>query len=419
MGHHWSRHALINRMRVPTALIPVSIRIVHSTKKADRLRKTNREYSMMEKNFQRVVLEGSSYEVGRRQGEILKNQSPGAAKWFASAETKPERLGFDSFEDLQAFYEEHCPGITDEVQGFADSLGAEPEKLQIYCPPIYQPGSCSQFAVMSSLTSDKHVLVGRSYEYHHEMNDFRLCTARISGKVKHIGFTEFLLARDDGMNDHGLCVTFAGGGTFKREPTRRGFAFFLVIRALLDNCSTVAEAVRHLERTPVSGYWSFLITDKDDNAALAQFFDGEHAIKRIGPDSSEQCLFSTNHYVLPDLVKYQKYAGDWILKNSKRRFELIGTRLSQASPNVSTETIRDLLSKEIYDGVCGHYYSDYFGTLFSVIYDLTDLKAHVCFGAPTHNHWQEPFSLDDPVGLNHHSAVLPDKSIKMDELWQN
>jgi len=118
------------------------------------------------------------------------------------------------------------------------------------------------------------------------------------------------------------------------------------------------------------------------------------------------------------MVKYHEYAGDWILRNSKRRFELIGNRLSQASPNISRETIRDILSRELYEGVCGHYYTDYFGTLFSVIYDLNDLEAEVCFGAPTHNNWQGPFTLDDPVGLNHYTAILPDKSIKLDKLWE-
>jgi hypothetical protein len=122
--------------------------------------------------------------------------------------------------------------------------------------------------------------------------------------------------------------------------------------------------------------------------------------------------------VLPDMVKYQEYAGDWILKNSKKRFELIGATLSHSSPHVSKEDIRNLLSKEIYDGVCGHYYTDYFGTLFSIIYDLTDLKAEICFGAPTHNDWQKPFSLDDPAGVKHYAAVFPDKSIKSDQLWK-
>lgn len=377
------------------------------------------ECNLIKKDFQYVVLEGTAYEIGQQQGEILKKQNSEAVKWFTSARIEPKKLGFKDFEELHAFYEEHCPGITDEILGLADSFGAKPDRLQLFNPPIYQSGNCSQFATLSSVTDDKHVYVGRSYEFNQELNDFRLCTVRIKGKVKHIGFTEFLLGRDDGMNDHGLCVTFSGGGTFKREPTKKGFNFFLVVRTLLDNCKTTAEAVEHLKKIPVSGYWNFLITDKSDNAALVQFFDGEYGIKQINSDSSEQYLFSTNHYVLQDMVKYQKYAGDWILKNSTKRFELIDTMLSRAIPNISRENIRDLLSREIYDGVCGHYYTDYFGTLFSIIYDLIDLKADICFGAPTHNDWQKPFSLDDPIRVNHYSAIFPDKSIKLDELWKN
>jgi predicted choloylglycine hydrolase len=270
---------------------------------------------------------------------------------------------------------------------------------------------------LSSATDDKHVYVGRSYEYNQKENDFRLCVARIKGKTKHIGFTEFLLGRDDGMNDHGLCVTFSGGGTFKRHPTKKGFNFFLVVRGLLDNCRTVTEAEEHLKKIPVSGYWNLLITDKNNDATLIQFFDGEHGLSRIGEDSAKQFLFSTNHYVLPNMVKYRKYAGDWILKNSKKRFELINATLSHASPKISKESIRTLLSKEIYDGVCGHYYKDYFGTLFSIIYDLTDLKTDACFGAPTHNAWRSNFSLDDPHGVRNYSAIFPNKSIKLDELW--
>ncbi|MCL6577893.1 MAG: C45 family peptidase [Candidatus Bathyarchaeota archaeon] len=375
------------------------------------------KYNLIKKDFQHIILEGTAYEVGQQQAEILKRQNPEAAKWFASADIDPSKMGFDSFEELQAFYEEYCPGITDEILGFADGLGVKPDQLQLYSPPIYQPGNCSQLAVLSSVTNNKHVYVGRSYEYHHNENDFRLCTLRIKGKIKHIGFTEFLLGRDDGMNEHGLCVTFSGGGTFKKQPTKKGFNFFLVTRAILDNCKTVAESVEHLKKTPISGFWNFLVTDKNNSAALMQFFDGEYDVRQIDKNSNEQWLFSTNHYVLPSMVQYQKYAGDWILKNSKKRFELIDSTLSHAAPNISKEDIKNLLSKEIYDGLCGHYYTDYFGTLFSIIYDLTDLKADICFGAPTHNDWQKPFSLNDPVGVNHFSAILPDKSIKLDQLW--
>jgi predicted choloylglycine hydrolase len=374
-------------------------------------------YNLIKKDFQHIVLEGTAYEVGQQQAEIVKKQNPEAAKWFASAKVDPSKMGFATFKELQNFYEELCPGINDEILGFADGLAVKPDQLQLYNPPIYETGNCSQIAVLSSVTNDRHVCVGRSYEFNHNENDLRLCTVRIKGKTRHIGFTEFLLGRDDGMNEHGLCVTFSGGGTFKRQPSKRGFNFFLVVRALLDNCRTVAESVEHLKKTPISGFWNFLMTDKDDNAALMQFFDGEYGVHQIDRDSTEQYLFSTNHYVLPSMTQYQRYAGDWILKNSKKRFELIGATLSRAAPRISKEDIRKLLSKEIYDGVCGHYYTDYFGTLFSIIYDLTNLKADICFGAPTHNDWHSQLSLDDPTGVNRYSAIFPDKSIKSDQLW--
>lgn len=376
------------------------------------------KYNFIKKDFQHIILEGTAYEVGQQQAEILKKQNPEAAKWFVSANIDPKKMGFNGFEDLQAFYDEYCPGINDEIAGFADGLNVKPERLQIYNPPIYNPGSCSQFAVLSSRTDDRHVYVGRSYEFNHNENDLRLCTVRIKGKVKQMGFTELLLGRDDGINDHGLCITFAGGGTQKREPKKRGFNFFLLVRTLLDNCRSVTEAVEHLKKTPVSGYWNFLMTDKNSNAALMQFFDGEYALKQINGKSGEQVLFSTNHYVLPAMVKYQEYAGDWILRNSKKRYDLIEKTLSYLIRPISKEDIRTLLSKEIYDGLCGHYYTDYFGTLFSVIYDTTDLKADVCFGAPTHNTWQKQLSLDDPVGVDSFSAVFPDKSVKLDRFWQ-
>jgi predicted choloylglycine hydrolase len=200
---------------------------------------------------------------------------------------------------------------------------------------------------LSSETSNRHVYVGRSYEFNHNENDLRLCTIRIKRKIKHIGFAELLLGRDDGVNEHGLCVTFSGGGTFKKEPRKRWFNFFLIVRTLLDNCRSVTEAVEHLRKTPMSGFWNFLMTDRNDNAALMQFLDGDYSVKQVGKDSTEQILFSTNHYVLPDMVKYQKYAGDWILKNSKKRFELIGEMLGRAAPNISREGITGLLSNEI------------------------------------------------------------------------
>ncbi len=374
-------------------------------------------YTNINKKYTHVVLEGTSYEVGKQQAELIKNIDP-IVRWMTSGNVNPKKLGFEDFESLQNYYEEFCPGITDEFQGFAEVLQVTPDKLAHYSPAIYFPGNCSQMSVVSSISKDKHVYIGRSYEFNGTMNDFRLCCLKIKNKVKHMGFTEFLLFRDDGINDHGLCVSFSSGGIDgkKYQPKKKGFPFFLIVRSILENCKSVSEAITYLEKVPVAGFWNFLITDKDSNAVLFQFFDGEYAFKKISNETDDKVLFSTNHYVLPNLVQYKKYAYDWAYKNSLKRFELINSVLSATQPNITKETIRAILSKEIYEGVCCHYYKDVMGTLFSIIYDVTDLKADVCFGAPTHNKWLE-FTLDDPKGVTMYDAILPNKSCKLDELF--
>jgi predicted choloylglycine hydrolase len=374
-------------------------------------------FNIIKKTFQHDVVEGTHYEIGKQQAELLKNRSPDAVKWFSKNQINPKDLGFSDFKELEALYDEFCPGIIDEFQGFSEGLSIDLQELSLFGPPIYKQGNCSQMAVTPSITKNNHVYVGRSYEFNQVEDDFRLVTARIKGKAKTLGFSCFTLGRLDGFNDHGFCVTFTGGGTFKTKPKGTGFQFFLLTRSMLDNCKTVDEAVKFLEKVPVHGFWNFMVTDKQGNAALAQFFDNDYEIKQINSDSEEKMIFSGNHYRLPKMEKYQKFAGDWILKNSIKRCKIIENALSNDAPKITKETIRNLLSNPLYDGICGYYYSDYFGTLFSIIFDLTDLKADICFGVPTHNEWNK-FTLKDPIGENQYKAILPNKSIKTDVLFK-
>lgn len=377
------------------------------------------KYKIIKKTFHHDVVEGTHYEIGKQQAEYLKERAPKSVEWLTKKDIDPKKLGFNNFEELEDYYEEFCPGIIDEFNGFADGLGVKIHELSLFGPPIYVHSNCSQIAVTSQITKDNHVYVARSYEFSHKQDDLRLITTRIKGKTKTIGFSGFILGRNDGMNEHGFSVTFTGGGTFKSKPKNTGFQFFLIVRSLLDNCKTVDDAIKYLEKVHVHGYWNFLMTDKSDNAALAQFYDHDYAIKRIGKDTNEKMIYSGNHYRLPEMVKYQEYAGDWILKNSTKRCEIIESTLSSVAPNITKENIRKLLSEPLYKGVCGYYYTDYFGTLFSIIFDLTDLKADICFGIPTHNEWQKPFTFDDPVGVKKYQTIFPDISIKTDELWSD
>ncbi len=376
-------------------------------------------YNLIEGEFQHVILDGSAYEVGKMQGEILKDNkemrtriektiSSFLTQLGLPSSQKPDlkKMGFQDFRELQTFFEEHCPGLNEEMLGFADGLGIEVSKLPFYAANYHVPKSCSQMAALSSVTNDKHVYVGRSYEWIHTEEDLRLCTTRVKGKAKHIGFSIFLFGRADGINEHGLGVSFTGGGIFGVPFKQKGFQSHLVIRSILDNCKSVDDATDLIHKLPVSGFFNLLIVDRSNNAALAEFADGTCATKRISNDSMDKSLFSTNHYTLTHTMKFNEH-NCGILKNSQKRYQLIASALKKAESEISKETLRSILSRKFPEGVCDHYYTNYFGTIWSMILDLTSGKTEICFGAPTHNEWRS-FILDEPVGVKEYQATFPD-----------
>ena len=188
------------------------------------------------------IEKGTAYEVGKKQGEILKKNEEMRARiertissflsqLGASKDGRPDpkTIGFQDFEELQGFFEEYCPGLNEEMQGFSDGIGVEIGEVPFYGATYHVPKNCSQVAVLSSVTNDKHVYVGKSYEWTHTEEDLRLCTTKVKGKAKHIGFSTFLFGRADGLNEHGVSVTFTGGGIFGVPYKEKGFQNHLVI----------------------------------------------------------------------------------------------------------------------------------------------------------------------------------------------
>lgn len=378
----------------------------------------NRDFNLINGKFHHIILEGSAYDIGKRQGEILKSDeemrarieramSSFSSQLGASKDGKSniEKMGVRNFDELQSLFEDYCPGLNEEMKGFADSLGVEISEVPFFGATYNAPKNCSQVAVLSSATHDKHVYVGRSYEWTHAEEDLRLCTTRLKGKAAHIGFSTFLFGRADGLNEHGVSVTFTGGGIFGVPLKQQGFQSHLVIRSLLASCESVDEAIELIKKTPTSGFFNLLITDKGNNAALVEFADGTRDIKQIDSSSEDTCLFSTNHYTLPRTTKFNEL-NCGIIGQSRKRYQLLASNLSAAS-DVTKETLRAILSRKFPKGLCDHYYSEGFGTVWSLLFDLTSLEADICFGAPTHNKWYS-FTLEEPSGIQEYPAIFPD-----------
>ena len=110
--------------------------------------------------------------------------------------------------------------------------------------------------------------------------------------------------RDDGINEYGLAVTMTSCGIpvvdlpYMKTPCIEGLQYWIVVRALLENCRNVQEALSYIKDMPIGFHMNMIIFDKEEHAALIQTYAGKKAIRCITTEKA--LLFTTNHAVLDD-----------------------------------------------------------------------------------------------------------------------
>lgn len=336
-------------------------------------------------------LKGSSYEVGKSIGAMCLNI--GTAKCQID---KINRFTKEESKQILSLFHQYCPGINEEISGFADALAIDDMQVVYYFMTYLKPG-CSQLAVLPSKTKDGHILLARNYEFNDKMEDFALCTTKIDGKYAHIGSSVMQFGRNEGMNEHGLCVSQSSAGfpvtsnlENSRKPAIVGLQFWAVIRTLLENCKDVKEAVELAINLPIAYNINLLLGDKSGNAALLETLDGRKAVKYINSETEEQFICSTNHVHLEELIPYEPKS----MHNSIIRYRLIHEYLGNKN-EITKEDLKKLLSNKYPKGLCCHQYNDFFGTLRGMVFDPNNGIVDVCFGSTALNDWHT-FKISNP-----------------------
>lgn len=343
---------------------------------------------MIEKTAWHFSLQGSSAEIGSSLGIKIK-AIPGAAEQCLF----PDGLLSESVEkQMFKLFQEFCPGINEEVGAFAEELGIPAGRVFYYLSTYLQPG-CSQLALLPSRTEDGHTWLARNYEFSNQLDDMTLYTTRVEGRYAHIGSAAMMFGRSDGMNEYGLAVSQTSAGfpvgnmETARKPAITGLQFWAVIRSLLENCRDVQEAIAMARQMPIAYNINLMLVDRAGNAALWETFDGHRAVQKLEAGSAGH-ICSTNHVLLPELKPYDPLA----MRNSLVRCDMIN-KLMNDRGKITRDEVKSLLGSVYPQGLCCHYYDQFFGTLRSMIFDLNDGTLEICFGPADINDWHE-FSLD-------------------------
>ncbi len=151
---------------------------------------------------------------------------------------------------------------------------------------------------------------------------------------------------------------------------------------------------------PIGYNINLMLADSSNKIGLLQCIDGHKAYKLLDAYSQEAFLSVTNHALLDDIKPYEKM----IIENSVVRNQRIMEMFTEKK-QLTKNDMKVLLSTSYPEGLCCHYYKEFFGTLRSMIFDVNDKTIEMTFGSPQANEWRT-FSVE-PLKMQEIEIILP------------
>jgi predicted choloylglycine hydrolase len=244
-----------------------------------------------------------------------------------------------SLAEARAALERHTPELVGPWSELVTAVSGDEldaRMLTLYDPPPLLSG-CSQAAL------DGEPALVRNYDYDPSLFDGVVLETRLAD-TRVIGTADQLWGLLDGINDRGLAVSFTFGG---RQKVGQGFSIPLVIRYVLETCTTVADGVTALERLPVQAAYNVTLIDRHANHATVWLVPGEPA--RVTCDRA-----TTNHQGVVDWPEHAHWT------RSIERLDHLEGLLEHDAGEVIDGMLRAPMRTTSYDAG--------FGTLYTAVY---------------------------------------------------
>lgn len=324
-----------------------------------------------------TYLSGEAYELGQKQGAEL-SLIPGIESILFSEKGLTNQHVNEAVSQLELYY----PSLLRELKGVADYFKRSVREHTFLDTAYLVSGGCSLGVLSSQKSQDGKPYVIRMYDLGAEISDFRMCSTSKNNTYKHSGFSVMFFGRSEGMNEHGLCITFAacglpvGNAPGMIQPKVNGFNFMVIVRLLLETCKTTKEAVESIKQFPIASNMNLLITDAKEETVIVETMNGQVHIKK----SYEVYTIATNHALVDEVKKVQKE----YLVQSEKRFNLIESTMTQKE-KISKDDLSNLMATPYPNGLAMHNYQEFFGTVYSVLFDINQRSINFSFGSPAFN----------------------------------
>lgn len=262
---------------------------------------------------------------------------PAYSRWFHQGgdAARPTYLA------ARAALREHLPELVPTWQRLCVLAGGSDTASRVlahWCPPPYIAG-CTQAVVRRGAP----ILV-RNYDYDLRHFDATILLTNYAGR-RVLGTGDCLWGLLDGINEDGLAATLTFGGS---RTVGTGFGISILIRYLLETCTTVAEALAVLDRVPVHMAYNVTVLDAHGDAATVFIGPGR-------PPQHVDPVVVTNHQ--------EHQATEQFAKLSHSRDRETAIRAALQDEGDEADAIRAFLEAPTYN----RHFEHQFGTLYTAV----------------------------------------------------
>lgn len=176
----------------------------------------------------------------------------------------------------------------------------------------------------------------------------------------------------DGINERGLAVGVLQlqAPVTEQDSDKPDVGTTVAIRAMLDKCATVEEALAFLETVDMyaaaKGCYHFQIADSTGNSVVVSYVNNEMVVT----EKQNGILAATNFYIHDVPFEYEKEGMD--------RYEILIDTLTENNGVLTAQQGMELLNKAKITGTEPDEKGRVYSTQWSSIYDLTNPSLTLC-----------------------------------------
>jgi len=268
--------------------------------------------------------------------------------------------------------------------------------------PSFTIQACTSVGFSPERTSTNETVVAKNFDYLTSLEPYQLtCQSEPANRYKTLGCTMAPLpCMLDGMNEHGLTVTYNLAYTTEKPSCYAPLS--LALQEMLETCKNVKEAVKFITQAKQGGHDALLmIADAEGNIETVEITPNHSATRK--PTDGQ--IINTNHYHTTEMQEYEiPHNAVYFGKVPKG---LLGVKVHESSEHRLNRAQKLLKGKNKIDEdkivgvlrdhgnenrpsrltICRH--DQYASTLRSVIFYPKERRIKVLYGNPCQNEYEE------------------------------